>query len=449
MKDKRLLRRIRFSPLALTSRIPAWLLLSACVSLVVPEAAGWGKRGHGLIRAWAVERLPEWQRERIGEESLANLATAYTSLQDQHAGKKAPHLDPYCVVPGLRLSLHDVNPAEPSIEVTRWYIARIAESLAAGEADEAMKFLGVLCHWNEDPGVPSAHSSPISEADLRILLPRSPEKENLNYLYGYGGIADPSHARYEIPDEDYRPRLLGADEREAAARIFHHQRLLERGAASDIVPLVQAVLTDDAEAADRVRARAALRNARHVADLVHTVLCLAEDRIEPSEASALAEQPLDAWLPDFEGGRTAHPYYVTPFLVGQAMDAERALHPLAFPGEEPEAEVERGFGMGAPFALSFPVAPGGLYERFTCRVGLHPAAGETGEIEFVIEVNGESLHATGPLRAGDPPEAIEVDLPARDFVTLTLRTVAGEGADPLHNLAVWAEPLLHRAEGAE
>jgi len=440
------LRRSRLA--AFSRRWLAVLVLAALALGSVPEAAGWGSGGHGKIRTWAVERLAEWQQERIGEEALANLTTAYTSLQDQHAGGRAPHLDPYCVVPGPRLSLHDVNPPERSIEAKQWFFDRIRESFADGEIDEAMKFLGVLCHWNEDPGCPSAHSSPVSETALRILLPPPPERQNLNFLYGYGGIADPSSARYEIPEEDYRPRLLGIDEREAATRIYQHQRLIERAAAAEIVPLVQAVLAGDDEEADRVRGRAALRNARHVADLIHTVVCLVEDRIDPLEAASFAVQPMEEWLPDFEGGRTAHPYFVVPFLVGQAMAADRSLHALALPGEGDEARVESGLGMGAPFALAFPVGPGGVFDRFTCRVGLHPVAGESGEIVFVVEINGEAAYTSEPIRAGAAPEVVEVPLPEEGFVTLSLRTIAGESSDPKDNLAVWAEPRLHRAKAA-
>lgn len=428
---------------------PWFLSLAFFVGGSAPHAYGWGKKGHGAIRAWAMERIPEWQRQRLGEEAIATLVADYTSLQDEHAGGRAPHLDPYCLVPGIRLSLHDVNPGEASIEATRWYLARIRESLAAGETDEAMKFLGVLCHWNEDPGCPSAHCSPVSETALRLLLPPPPDKQNLNFLYGYGGIADPDSARYTIAKEDYRPKLLGTDEEEAAVRIFQRQRLVERDAAAEIVPLVQAVLADDTAGADRVRARAALRNARHIADLVHTALSLAEGRIDPDEGSTLEVQPLEGWLPDFEGGRTAHPYYVVPFLVGQAMDADRVLHPLAFPGEGTEATVKSGFGMGAPFALPFPIGPGGVFERFTCRVGLHPMAGESGEIVFSIEVNGTPATLTDPIRSGDAPVKIEIPLPQEGFVTLSLRTLAGEGSEPKDNLAVWAEPRLHRLPRTE
>ena len=414
----------------------------AALSFLSPhEARAWG-RGHRLIRLWAVARLPEWQQEWIGPEHLDRLCRDFTSLQDQHAGGDAPELDPYCIVPGVRLSLHDVNPAEPSFQGKRWYLERIAESLDRGWTEEAMKYLGVLCHWNEDPGCPSAHCSPVTEWQLKTLIPPPKDKQNLNYLYGYGGIADVGD--YQIPDEPYRPRLLGTTRDEAAARIYQHQRILRRNAAARIVPLVQDMVYGDGTRAKEQRAAAALENGRHVADIIYTALCLAAGRIEPEEAELWQTQPLTAWKSEFTGGRVGPPYHVSPFLVDQAMDADRRLHPLALPDGDGTVSVDSGYGMGAPFALRFTLTPAGVFERFTCRVGLHPTAGPEGEVAFAVLAGDQELVRTRPLRAGEPPESIDVRLPAKDVLKLTLQTIPSDPAASRQNLTVWAGPTLHR-----
>ena len=428
-------------------KTPAILWRTAFVVVVLclngsSEALAWGK-GHRLIRLWAVARLPEWQRELIGREHLDRLCREYTSLQDKHAGGRAPELDAYCIVPGARLSLHDVNRAEPSFIGLRWYLEQISEHLTAGETDEAMKFLGVLCHWNEDPGCPSAHSSPVNELQLRRLLPPPKDKQRYNYLFGYGGIADVGD--YEIEEAEYQPRLLGTTIDEAAARIYQHQRLLRAGAAAHIVPIVQDMMHGDGAAADEHRAAAALANAKHTADVIYTVVCLAADRIDEGEGESLAEQRLSEWLPEFEGKMIGHPYYVTPFLVDQSMDAERKLHPLALPGQSEVESVEFGFGMGAPFSLDFELAPAGVFDRFTCRVGLHPTAGSDGEVAFAIVVGGEELMRTDPIRSGQSPQTIDVPIPSDGTLALSLQTIPTDRDASLQNLAVWAEPTLHRA----
>lgn len=403
----------------------------------IETCLGWGQ-GHRKIREWAVARLPEWQRVWIGDEHLQRLCVDYKSLQDMHAGGKNPHLDPYCKAPGVRLSLHDVNGAEVSARANLWYLERIAECLHRGEIDEGMKFLGVLCHWNEDPGCPSAHCSPITEAQLKILLPPPPEKARYNYLYGAGGIADVG--QYEIPDQPYSPRLLGRTREEAALRIYQHQRLLERGAAARIVPLVQDMMRGDGTKAAAQRSAAALENARHVCDVIHTALCLARNRFEGGRALT-NQQPLSDWLPDPIGKRASHPYYVTGFLVNQAMDAKRQLHPLAVSGAE--TPVRQGFGTGAPFRIGYTLAPN-VFKRFTATVGFHPAAGETGAVVFEVHANGKRIHGTKVIRVEDEPVRIDVKLPAALKLKLELVTVAESSADSLDNLVVWGNPALSR-----
>ncbi len=410
--------------------------LTIFVFIVSLEATcfGWGQ-GHRKIREWAVARLPEWQRAWIGEEHLKRLCVDYKSLQDMHAGGKSPHLDPYCVVPGARLSLHDVNGPEVSARANLWYLERIADCLQRGETDEAMKFLGVLCHWNEDPGCPSAHSSPVTEAQLKILIPPPKKMARYNYLYGAGGIADVG--KYEIPEKPYRPRLLGRSRDVAALRIYQHQRLLERGAAARIVPLVQDMMHGDGTRAAAMRAEAAADNARHICDVIHTALCLAKRRFDGGTEEPGA-QPLEEWLPTATGPRAPHPYYVTGFLVNQAMDAKRRLQPLAIA----EGDGARpGFGTGAPFRIGYTLAPN-VHRRFTAVVGLHAAAGDKGAVSFEVHANGKRIHRTKFLRASDGPVSIEADLPETPTLKLELVAVPENPADALDNLVVWGDPRL-------
>jgi len=411
--------------------------------LASTHVLAWG-RTHTAIRQWAVKALPDWQRELLGPEATDKLCGEFKSLQDQHAGGKSPELDKYCRPPGARVSLHDVPPPEAGLRAIQWYLWQVGANLRKGEKVEAMKFLGVLCHWNEDPGSPSAHSSPITESVLRQLVPPVREKENLNYLFGYGGIADAG--AFKIPEETYRPKLLGASISEAAARIYQGQRMLRYHNSRYIIPVAQDTMYGDGRKADEARAAAALYNAKHVADILYTALCLAADRVDPSEAAALATQRLTEWLSDYTGGPLIpHPYYVVPFLVNQSMDAKRKLHPLQFSGEGKAADVAHGFGMGAPFALDYTLAPGGVFAEFTCRVGLHPTAGPSGKVSFRVEVNGQVAAKTDFIAAGAPPQALKVPLPSTEVVKLTLATEPAPGSQSLDNLTVWSEPTLHRA----
>ncbi|MEQ8851020.1 NPCBM/NEW2 domain-containing protein [Gimesia sp.] len=409
------------------------MILAVCLS-ASGSLWAWGK-GHRLIRLWAVARLPEWQTELLGQENLTRLCRDYTSLQDKHAGGKMPQLDAYCLVPGVRLSLHDVNPPTQSATAIQWYLEQIAANLQAGKTDEAMKYLGVLCHWNEDPGCPSAHSSPVSELQLKTLLPPPKDKARYNYLFGAGGFMDSGN--YQLAEEAYTPRLLGRTRAEAALRIYEHQKLLRNNAAAHIIPIVQDTMQGDGTKADEHRGAAALVNGRHTADVIFTAICLATDHVDDQEF-LFADQSLTEWLPDFRGRMIPHPYYVKPFLVNQAMDARRQLHPLKIN----ETKYETGYGMGTPFELDFVLAPGNVFKRFTCDVGLHPTAGKKGAVMFAVEANGKELVRTRPLRVGDEPIQLDVPLPSAEVLKLSLKTIAGEGSEPSHNLAVWGQPVL-------
>ena len=402
----------------------------------------WG-RGHALIRPWAVSRLPQWQKELVGEPALTMLCSEFMSLQDQHASGRRPDLDRYCVPPGARVSLHDVGPAHAAAPAMAWYLDQVRAHLRRGERTEAMKSLGVLCHWHEDPGSPSAHSSPVTETVLRQLIPPPDDKQNRNYLYGYGGIAD--RGRYTIPNEPYKPALLGASIAEAAARLYQAQRVLRYHNSQHIVPVIRDEMYGDGSGADEARAAGALYNAKHVADVIYTALCLAADRVDPGEAGTLRTQRLTEWLSDYAGGPLIpHPHYVVPFLVDQSMDAERRLHPLRFWGEGRAAEVAFGFGMGAPFALDYTFAPSGAFAEFTCRVGLHVVAGKQGHVKFRVHVNGRLAQETDFMGSREPAVLLRAALPASPVVRLRLETVPAPGSPSLHNLAVWAEPTLHR-----
>ena len=422
------------------------LSLSAALLLLPSNVWAWGS-AHGWIRRWAVSRLPEAQKVYFGAEHLDALRQKYTSLQDQHAGGKRPDLDRYCQVPNARLSLHDVNKGRPTDTVhgMQWYFTRIAEEMRGGHPEEAVKYLGVLCHWCEDPGSLSAHSSPVSEQVLRQLVPPPPQWQNRNYLFGVGWVElegrDLVHKGAVFPPEQpYSPRLIGATIAEAACRLHQQQRLLQYHNSGLIVPALQARLRGDETALSEIVAEATLRNARLIADLIYTAGCLASGEIPAEQATKLAAQPLTDWLPDNRDGMIPHPYYVTPFLVNQAMDLQRKLHPLQLVGAE---SVEHGFGMGTPYTLRFTFA-GGVYDRFQVRVGLHPTAGTRGKVVFAITANGKQVMTSPAIAAGQPAQLLTVLLPSTPLVELGLCTVAAEGSEPTHNLTVWGGPTLRR-----
>jgi hypothetical protein len=411
--------------------------LTAALLLILAMASqglAWAN-GHGWIRQWAVQRLPERHASLIGEAHLHALSHDYTSLQDRHASGRRPDLDPYCRPPAGDVSLHDVNDTGATFVAVRWYLQQVRDHVQAGKHDEAMKYLGVLCHWMEDPSSPSMHASPVDEMTLRELLPPPPDMRNTNYLYGAGWIDlegnDLARAGHTmIPDEPYEPRLLGTSMNEAAARITIEQREIRRRAAGRIIELIQARIdSNDDTLAKRVGA-ALLDSAQLTCDVIHTAACLAADETL-GEAQPLS---LVGVTPHRPAGLTAHPYYAIHYLANQAMSADRQLHSLQF--------AEQGFGVGAPVSLRFTVPTGGVYRELTTRVGLHPTAGPNGAVVFKVLIDGRAVATSTTIRSGDDPVRLSVAIPDVLVIELTLQTVAVDGSNPEHNLGVWGDPLL-------
>ncbi|MEN6498021.1 MAG: NPCBM/NEW2 domain-containing protein [Thermoguttaceae bacterium] len=423
-------------------RVPCLLvLLAGSILALAPQVAGaWG-RGHGWIRVWAVGRLPARQTEAFGPERLAALTTKYLGIQDAYAGGKHPELAPYCTVPDVRVSLHDVNPPEATFHAVQWYLEQVCRNWQAGQHDEAMKYLGVLCHWCEDPGSLSAHSSPVDEATLRQLIPPPASLENHNYLYGAGWIG--LEKNVGLDDLAYRPQLLGGTIREAAALITREQRAVQRHAAGLIVPALLGRLEDDPKRLDAAIGATLNRTARFVADVLYTAGCLAQGSVDPGEAQSLSRQQLTRWIAEPVRTRASQPYYVVSHLVGQSLDARRALHPLQLPGAQGPEPVAFGWGMGTPCRLEYALALGGVYKRFTARVGLHPTAGPKGKVVFSVKLDGRPTGCV-TLAAGQMPAPLAVSLPEQPVIRLTLEAKAEAGSEPSDNLAVWAEPWLLR-----
>ena len=424
---------------------PWRIVLALCGPLALfaaaEEALAWGQ-GHRWIRRWAVAQQPAWVIEHFGAAHAASLWQRYTSLQDHYAGNHDPALARYCTPPE-RVSLHDVNGVAASLRVTRWYLQQIDEELRRGNFNDAMKFLGVLCHWHEDPGSLSAHSSRVSEDLLRELIPPRSDQLNKNYLYGLGWIGN--EREIGLAAVQHQPQLLGTTIAEVAVQLTHRQELLRRHAAGLIVPAVIGHVEDDQDRVNAAIADALAYNARHIADLLYSVAWVTRDKQDRPVGNIRQTQRLTEWLSPTHPGRTAQPYAVRPFLIDQSLDAARRLHPLAsFDADGRSQPAAFGIGMGTPFKLTCQLANAGVYDRLTMTVGLHPTAGPRGHVGFRVAVNGTDLWQHDGIGSGAAAEPVEIWLPETDVIDLTLETTAVADSESSHNLAVWIEPTLHR-----
>lgn len=427
-------------------RMIRWGLIVAVTLLLSAQAHGWGA-GHGSVRQWAVDRLPDWQKQWLGAEMMRKLVKDFSSLQDHYSGSKDPKLAPYCEAPGIGRRLHDVHEPGPSVQGMTWYLEKVAENMRAGRTEEAMKFLGVLCHWNEDPGSPSAHSSFWSEQELQVMVPPSQENLARSYTFGYKHIPglDAYDASY-LNDESHEPRLLGSTFAEAAGRIYQHQRTIRIQAASSLVKILVAHSDNDTQRVKQMVSQLATRNARHVTDIIYTALCLSSEKLPENQVQALSRQSLEVWWPDriFDERSTLYsqPYYARPYLVNASFDSKRNLQPLKLANDE--AEHRRGWGMTDNYTMTFTLAPAKEWMSFQTLVGVHAVAGEQAGVVFAVLIDDKVVAQSPEMKRDSKPHLLSVPLPKSDLCKLSLRTTPVPGSNSQQNLAVWADPVLIR-----
>ena len=412
------------------------------IAITLSMAATSWSGGHEVIRERAISCLPAWQQELLAtaDESLARDCDV---IQDDVA--KRPDLRAYCRPEGASVALHDVNDAADTTVAMRWYLLRIGESLAADEMTDVVRYLGVLCHWIEDPGSMSIHCTEgfIDEPKLRELIPPPGDERKHHYLYADHGISDTG--RYDMPPtEEYTPHLLGRTIEEAAFHMQRRQRLQARGARQAIIPFVMDEMHGDGSVAAKLRGQLVSNASRTSADIIYTALCLATGRIE-GDTSYLDEVPLTDFVSEYRGGTTSMPWRWVPFLIDACYDQQRNVVPLEVPTQDATRTFERGIGMGAPFALSWTFGPAGVYTRFEVTVGLHPASAEGTSAIFVVLANGEEIARTERIAANAPGQTLDAPLPTKgDAIELTLETRLPEDAQGNGCLAVWTDPNLLR-----
>jgi hypothetical protein len=95
----------------------------------------------------------------------------------------------------------------------------------------------------------------------------------------------------------------------------------------------------------------------------------------------------------------------------------------------------RGIGMHTRTAMEF--ALGGRFSKFYATVGVDDAAGRLGAVVFRVTADGRKVKEVGPLRGGDAPVAIALDV--QGVQALTLLSGFGDQLTASGNFADWAE----------
>ncbi len=417
--------------------------LGLVVLFPMVSAFGWGEPHLAITKA-ALDVLPTWQREMLGEE-LGPLGSRYCLIPDEvYTDKENAKFAMMDTEPGkvYLVKLHLPASQPENLEALRYFMTKAVASLKAGNKGDAARYMGTICHLLEDYGSPS-HTIP-GDNMFTLLQQFMPPPDAMKGKLLHGPI---ENGTFEVSIKDYHPHLLGVTVEEAAWRLLHrvHEGIIN--ARSTTIPIIQALYANDAQAVITSQMKAATMDARVVADALHTILCLGAQKFDDTAQAPLRDVgiasmfPLEAvnlYFPQSEFFST--PYWGHP-RTGVVLEGGTKEMPLKLRIAQDRGVVEKEFtegisaGMGK--ILTYHV-PKDVYQRFTVLVGLHPELGAKGRVEFTINGDGKPL-ATVTLGGEDSAQLLDCDLSGVSQIQLVLNS---RGLNPKSNYAIWAEPTL-------
>lgn len=440
-------------PIRLYSLMKKTLCLLCLSALVLTPrlSLAWSEPHHAITKG-AVEALPAWEKELLGDEGKT-LASYYCTIPDlvqNRALLKDPGDAKFAQMESepdkvylLKLHLPAAEQAE-NLETLRYFVGKAVEALQAGKVPDAARFMGTICHMLEDFGSPS-HTVP-GDNMFTLLQEFMPPPETMKGKPMHGPIES---GVFEVGLAGYHPKLLGNTVDEAAWRLLHREHEAILNARSTTIPILQALYVGDAAAVQTNQLKAATVDAQVVADALHTILCLGAQKFEAGEVESLRAVHIAAHWP-VEAVNLYYPqtqFFSSPnwghAQVGIVMDGGTKPVParlrISENGGVVEKEIANGIstGMGKPLTYLLPKQ---VYQHFTVRAGLQSGLSERGSVQFSVLGDGKVL-ATEVVNDGEAAHVLECDVSG---VTLLQLAVVSHGIDHKTNYAIWAEPMLEK-----
>lgn len=428
---------------------PLLVLCLFTLTLAPRKSLAWGEP-HGAITQAALEVLPSWQKEILGDE-LAPMAGYYCTIPDlvQNSSLLRDKGDAKFAMmasqPGkvYLLKLHLPSAEQPeNLETLRYFISQSVTALKAGKVGDAARFMGTICHLIEDFGSP-AHTMP-GDNMFTLLQQFMPPSEKMQGRLLHSPIES---GTFKVDLHDYQPGLLGLTVEEASWRLLHrvHEGIIN--ARSTTFPIIQALYADDGAAMLAGQMKAATMDARILADALHTILCLGADKFHDAGQEALRTAGIAAYWP-LEAVNLYYPqahFFSAPNWghahSGVVLEGGTKAVPLRLRIQGKDGTAEKEFANGISTGMGKPLTyllPKNVYPRFTVLAGLQSGLGEKGRVEFTILGDGKAL-ATAIVSGRDPAHLFDCDITG---VTQLQLAATSSGSDPKSNYAIWAEPLL-------
>lgn len=442
-------------------RIPVVFL--TCVLAAAGGLWGWGGRPHAAITRAALEALPGWQQE-IWKDLFPKIIEEYCLIPDYYLSR--PDLAGYAILDDYQVKFteydyriqqefyirnghyHLPGDQKMNFRIYEFFLGRIIASLRDKKIEDAAKFAGVLLHVIEDFSAPSHVVTGDNQFFLFMQFLPPPEKFKNTRLHG---PIESGNVTAGIPD--HRPRLLGASASEAAFYLHHQMNRNIIQARGKVIPIIQAIYREDAQAADAENSVMAAQAARTAADMLNTAFQIAYGRTEAGELAGLGEFDISgliameatdlAWRQPQSCRPTGYP------TSNMILNRDRQPVPLKLWTDRSGQRTERTFATGIaagtrqsltgdPCVLSY-IVPENVYDRFEATAGLHATLAVDGAVVFQVKGNGKVLFESGPRTKTDP--ALGIRVPLKGIKEIQLVTFP-ETKDSPDNFIVWGEPRL-------
>jgi hypothetical protein len=421
-----------------------FFVLIAALALFPQFGFGWGEPHLAITKA-AVQVLPDWQKQLLGDE-LAALADNYCLIPD--------HV--YTDKPNAKFAMMDSSPGEVyvrklhlplpeqagNLETLRYFVAKAVESLDAGKTGDAVRYMGTICHVIEDYGSP-AHTIP-GDNMFTLLQQFMPPTAKMDGQLLHGPI---ENGTFAVSISGYQPKLLGVTVEEASWRLLHriHEDMIN--ARSTTIPIIQALYAGDSNAVTTHQMRAAVVDAQVVADAIHTILCLGAKKFEKEQEKSLEAVLISTFWP-VEAVNLYYPqthFFSSPYwghaCSGFTLEGGTKPMPLKLRMQEKDGIIEKTMPKGISTGMGKPLTwllPKGVYQKFAVLAGLQAGLGDKGRVEFTVLGDGKVL-ATATVNGTDVAHSFECDITG---VTQLQLATTGKGLDAKSNYAVWADPVL-------
>lgn len=312
----------------------------------------------------------------------------------------------------------------------RHWILKSIEAIKTGNIESAAKFAGCLSHIIGDTGQ-AAHV--FEDQLIKQLMPQGDK------CFAIHSAIEKVCGRIEA--EQYAPRILGADIEELNWRLIEELEILRRQETCEVIPIMQAILQDDATTARASASRTASHCAELFCDLLYSLWSIASGKADVS----VSEIDLRTLVPVNQYCDMLFNYEIMiDHIPGKEIDKPL---PLA-PGSGADAT---GICLLANMAPNFRgvretfveyCIPTGKFNFFESEIGLnHHAVNQTSAV-FSIELDGEKVFESDALDCENPPVKIKIALGHAQLLRLSARDSRAAPCNTKFFYPVFAMPEL-------